>query len=181
MGLGIFTIKFFCPSKYILKGNDSWHSSQTKGFQEMMIAALDSLGLIVLLNHYWIHLIWIYLADPEHLHGAIKGLSNYPSSRQTRHMSFYYYYGGLNPSDFSLVIVSYTLYLDLIYMIYYVDSLSSKIIYLTLTFCFPILTISPSLSLYFLEGKLLRTSHNWLAVSLLVLTLGLRTYLTFSF
>ena len=44
-----------------------------------MIAALTVRGLIVLLNHYWMHFMWMNFAEPEHLQGAIKGLLYSPS------------------------------------------------------------------------------------------------------
>ena len=80
-GRGIFTVKCLTPSMYILKGSDWLQSSQTRGFQEIIIDALTLRGFMSLLNHYWMHFIWMNLAEPEHLHGASNGLFISPSSR----------------------------------------------------------------------------------------------------
>jgi len=74
-----------------LKGKEVEQSSQTNGFQEIIVAELTVWGFIDLVSHCLIQLKWMYLADPEHLHGTISGLSLSPSSKHTRHAPFYYY------------------------------------------------------------------------------------------
>lgn len=38
--------------------------------------------LSLLANQDFKQFRWIYFTDPEHLHGVMRGLSNYPASRQ---------------------------------------------------------------------------------------------------
>ena len=139
-----------------------------------MIAEFRFRGFIVFSNHYWMHLRWIYLALPEHLHGAIRGLSNSPSSRQIRQISLSSI-SGLNPSELYFVMLLYTLNFALTSGIYSVYR-SSRIISLTFIFIFPILSKSPSFNLYFCEGVLFTTSHSWLLGTFVAIKIGARTY-----